>query len=311
MPRELINVGTEANDGTGETLRAAGQKINANFQEVYTLTEESATAIEAQGNAIAAFSNDLSTLDTSQAAQGEAIDLLTTASNNQGDALGALTTITGNLTNAIAAIDTDQDSQDAAITSLSTVNSEQAAAIVALLARPQGFTYDQQSEPLNPTAGQTWREGNGEWEWSGSLWLSTVRYKAGPPSVAFTSVSANGNNIGCTLPSRTPISDIWLDGVELIYRRSTGLVDSLNFWTVTIYPIRDDSVVFTAVPLTSLVINNEGTFWAALPLGIVHPNRFSLSSTGNVSGLIAVWNTTGTPGAFRAALSANYRLRRV
>ena len=36
MTRQNINIGSSANDGTGDTLRAAGTKINANFQEVYT-----------------------------------------------------------------------------------------------------------------------------------------------------------------------------------------------------------------------------------------------------------------------------------
>lgn len=35
MARQNINVGTAANDGTGDTLRAAGGKINDNFVEVY------------------------------------------------------------------------------------------------------------------------------------------------------------------------------------------------------------------------------------------------------------------------------------
>ena len=36
MTRQNINVGSAANDGTGDTLRSAGLKINQNFQEVYT-----------------------------------------------------------------------------------------------------------------------------------------------------------------------------------------------------------------------------------------------------------------------------------
>ena len=35
MTRQNINTGTSANDGTGDTLRLAGTKINANFAEVY------------------------------------------------------------------------------------------------------------------------------------------------------------------------------------------------------------------------------------------------------------------------------------
>ena len=37
MTRQNIGIGSSANDGTGDTLRQAGQKINANFTEVYSL----------------------------------------------------------------------------------------------------------------------------------------------------------------------------------------------------------------------------------------------------------------------------------
>jgi hypothetical protein len=35
MPREIINTGNVANDGTGESLRAAFVAINSNFSEIY------------------------------------------------------------------------------------------------------------------------------------------------------------------------------------------------------------------------------------------------------------------------------------
>lgn len=35
MAQQTINIGTTANDGTGDSLRAAGPKINANFTELY------------------------------------------------------------------------------------------------------------------------------------------------------------------------------------------------------------------------------------------------------------------------------------
>lgn len=37
MPRQTIGTGTTANDGTGDTLRQAGTKINANFVELYNI----------------------------------------------------------------------------------------------------------------------------------------------------------------------------------------------------------------------------------------------------------------------------------
>ena len=37
MARQTINTGTIANDNTGDTMRNAGTKINANFSEIYTI----------------------------------------------------------------------------------------------------------------------------------------------------------------------------------------------------------------------------------------------------------------------------------
>ena len=36
MAKQTINIGTIANDGTGSTLRAAGDLINDNFNEIYS-----------------------------------------------------------------------------------------------------------------------------------------------------------------------------------------------------------------------------------------------------------------------------------
>ena len=41
MARQTINTGTTANDGTGDSLRNAGNKINQNFQELYQFLGES------------------------------------------------------------------------------------------------------------------------------------------------------------------------------------------------------------------------------------------------------------------------------
>ena len=53
MARQTLNRGTVANDGTGDTLRTAAQKINENFTELYTaIGGDSATAtvtLTAQG----------------------------------------------------------------------------------------------------------------------------------------------------------------------------------------------------------------------------------------------------------------------
>ncbi len=43
MAKQDIGVGTTANDGTGDNLRAGAQKVNANFSEVYTLLGDGTT----------------------------------------------------------------------------------------------------------------------------------------------------------------------------------------------------------------------------------------------------------------------------
>lgn len=53
MAKQTISVGSSANDGTGDTLRAAGTKINGNFDELYdrVSTAESGLAGKQAGNA--------------------------------------------------------------------------------------------------------------------------------------------------------------------------------------------------------------------------------------------------------------------
>jgi len=43
MAKQTINIGTVANDGTGSTLRAAGDLINDNFNEIYTAIGDGST----------------------------------------------------------------------------------------------------------------------------------------------------------------------------------------------------------------------------------------------------------------------------
>lgn len=48
MTRQNINTGSSANDGTGDTLRSAGTKINENFQEIYTKLGGDSSTLTAQ-----------------------------------------------------------------------------------------------------------------------------------------------------------------------------------------------------------------------------------------------------------------------
>ena len=43
MALQSLNIGTAANDGTGDNLRAGGDKINDNFSEIYTTFGDGST----------------------------------------------------------------------------------------------------------------------------------------------------------------------------------------------------------------------------------------------------------------------------
>ncbi len=60
MAKQSINVGTTANDKKGDSLRAAFQKVNANFTELYT-----ALGLDSGGLNLGAFTFTGSTLSTS------------------------------------------------------------------------------------------------------------------------------------------------------------------------------------------------------------------------------------------------------
>jgi hypothetical protein len=52
MAQEVINIGVTADDGTGDTIRGAGIKINNNFTEVYAQPNFSLSHVEFSGNQI-------------------------------------------------------------------------------------------------------------------------------------------------------------------------------------------------------------------------------------------------------------------
>ena len=47
MAKKIINIGNSANDGTGDNLRVAGNKINENFTELYQTVGLSITDVSA------------------------------------------------------------------------------------------------------------------------------------------------------------------------------------------------------------------------------------------------------------------------
>jgi hypothetical protein len=47
MARQILDIGSNANDGTGDTLRAAMDKVNDNFIELYSVSIENTSTYPA------------------------------------------------------------------------------------------------------------------------------------------------------------------------------------------------------------------------------------------------------------------------
>ena len=57
MAKQTINIGSSANDGTGSTLRAGGDLINDNFNEIYTALGDGSTLSPVTASSTHTFTN--------------------------------------------------------------------------------------------------------------------------------------------------------------------------------------------------------------------------------------------------------------
>ena len=57
MAQTIINIGAQADDGTGDTIRRAGHKVNLNFTELYAFPVVSADIRFEQNNIVTKSSN--------------------------------------------------------------------------------------------------------------------------------------------------------------------------------------------------------------------------------------------------------------
>lgn len=150
------------------------------------------------------------------------------------------------LTTDLATLDTSQAAQDTAIAAIEVEQGTQNNAIATLQALPitHGFTYDQTAEPVNPAIGATWRERSagglivGEWEWSGSLWLSSERYA---PLYSGLSASATGNNVMSVYPA----FPVLLTGYSVNLGTLLSPQDSSNYWRFRHGPVGLSDVLNT------------------------------------------------------------------
>jgi hypothetical protein len=116
MAKQTINLGTAANDGTGDNLRAGGTKINENFTEVYAAAAAAQEAADDAGTAAGAAASAAS------AAAAAAEDAQEAADAAQTTASGAATAATTALTAANEADDTADTAAAAAAAAQATAD---------------------------------------------------------------------------------------------------------------------------------------------------------------------------------------------
>ncbi|MEA5448353.1 hypothetical protein VB780_07225 [Leptolyngbya sp. CCNP1308] len=294
MALQLINVGTTSNDGTGDTLRTAGQKMNANASELFGLVADTQTALDTKLEAEA-----LTDLTASDAAQDSAIaalilndeaqDTLITGLVNDAVGLsGEIATLSASTAAALAtkleAAAIADFEPTAALNARDTANRARAnhtgtqpANTVSGLATvatsgaysdlsgppaiPYGFTYDQQVEPAGPATGATWRERSagglilGEWEW-----LADFAEWVAIGSYDIMGLSLAGSGANSFTVKNFQSKKRLIQTVSLLVQTTSGTFDGSNFQTFTpLYQVNFSTTVLTA-SAAALVVNAPGTF---------------------------------------------------
>ena len=121
MAKQTINIGSSANDGTGSTLRAGGDLINDNFNEIYTALGDGSTLSPVTASSTHTFTNK--TLDLGGTGNSVTGSLAEFNSALQGDSFVSLTgseTLTNKVltTPTIAEIDATGDFTVDAVTDI-------------------------------------------------------------------------------------------------------------------------------------------------------------------------------------------------
>jgi hypothetical protein len=141
MTKQVINVGTVANDGTGDTLRAAAVKVNSNFTEVYDISQ---SAFDKANSSITLHTAEL--LSNSQfiaavnSGQNTSIGIVFTAANNGWSAANtAQSTATAAFVSANSGWSAANAAQTTASAGFTTANSGWSAANTAQTTATAGF----------------------------------------------------------------------------------------------------------------------------------------------------------------------------
>jgi len=332
MSRQILNRGTTANDGTGDTLRVAAQKINENFQELYTTLGGDTTVpiVSLTGAGIVFEGSSPDDYETSLVAAEPTADNTVSLPNTSGTLV--LDTMTQTLTNktltapVLSSVQIDDTTGDHQyIIGVSELAADRTATL-PLLGGNDEFTFNSHTQTLsnktlvtplikNPTLGGS-SGGASLLDSSSNEYLTFSKVSSAVNHVNISN-SATGNNPSVDVSGGDTNISLELSakgtgGIEIMNKlvlekgtdvSSTEAVDLNEPLTVfnasgQIAPTIADGVIQGEMK----TFINIGTGEARLTTG-TPSNIYGVSSGGYVAfgtgdGCILVWNSTGSKWYF-------------
>lgn len=245
MTRQNINIGSSANDGTGDTLRTAGTKINQNFQEIYTQLGGDSSTLTTQ--VILKDSGGVGTIifegtsadshETKLIATDPTADRTIALPNAAGNVV--LDTATQTLTNKTLTTPTI-----ASITNGGTITIPSGAGTIATIAGSQTFTNKTLTSPTinTPVIGTSLNDANGN---------EFIKFTTTSSAVNELTIANGASTTGPTLSATGGASNLNI----IMTPKGTGSVE-LNKAAFSSSTITSNGAASTAA---TLIIGNKGS----------------------------------------------------
>ena len=245
MTRQNINIGSSANDGTGDTLRTAGTKINQNFQEIYTQLGGDSSTLTTQ--VILKDSGGVGTIifegtsadshETKLIATDPTADRTIALPNAAGNVV--LDTATQTLTNKTLTTPTI-----ASITNGGTITIPSGAGTIATIAGSQTFTNKTLTSPTinTPVIGTSLNDANGN---------EFIKFTTTGSAVNELTIDNGASTTGPTLSATGGASNLNI----IMTPKGTGSVE-LNKAAFSSSTITSNGAASTAA---TLIIGNKGS----------------------------------------------------